>query len=183
MSCYVYVETPPPALLNICKNPTKPLPIQSTEFGPFDSLTDFPEFLSMIAATCQSTVNNLPAPSLKWKFDSEYIEGTWGEAMQGGRNDEGNEYHAMISSMTGIGQTNILKEMVAGEQTAKEESQARITTPVAHFLHVGLKLQARKCVILMNVPALRSGDKNLVVVGTLMVEQWDETGEGQKVMI
>jgi hypothetical protein len=103
MSCYAYVETPPPALLNICKNPTKPLPIQSTEFGPFDSLTDFPEFLSMIAATCQSTVNNLPVPSLKWKFDSEYIEGTWGEAMQGGRNDKGNEYHAMISSMTGIG--------------------------------------------------------------------------------
>ncbi|KAJ7871681.1 hypothetical protein B0H14DRAFT_3131780 [Mycena olivaceomarginata] len=31
-----------------------------------------------------------------------------------------------------------------------------------------------------DVPALRSGDKNLVVVGTLMVELWDEIGEGQK---
>jgi hypothetical protein len=71
MSCYVYVETPPPASLNIRKNPTKPLPIQSTELGPFkfDSSTDFPEFLSTIATACQSTVNNLPVSSLKWKFD------------------------------------------------------------------------------------------------------------------
>jgi hypothetical protein len=71
MSCYVYVETPPPVSLNIRKNPTKPLPIQSTELGPFkfDSSTDFPEFLSMIATACQSTVNNLPVSSLKWKFD------------------------------------------------------------------------------------------------------------------
>ncbi len=45
-------------------------------------------------------------------------------------------------------QANILKEMVASEQRAEDASQARVTTPVAHFLHVGLKLQARQCVIL-----------------------------------
>jgi hypothetical protein len=58
--------------------------------------------------------------------------------------------HCFSKTVETPSQTNILKEMVAGEQTAKEESQARITTPVAHFLHVGLKLQARKCVILMS---------------------------------
>jgi hypothetical protein len=57
-------------------------------------------------------------------------------------------HYYVAKSIEAPSQASILKEMVASEQRAEEASQAQVITPVAHFLHVGLKLQARQWVIL-----------------------------------
>ena len=43
-------------------------------------------------------------------------------------------------------QATILKEMIASEQRAEDRAQASATTPVALYINVGLKLQARQYV-------------------------------------
>ncbi|KAJ7094336.1 hypothetical protein C8R44DRAFT_749527 [Mycena epipterygia] len=65
-------------------------------------------------------------------------------------------------------QANILKEMVASEQRAEEASQARVTTPVAHFLHVGLKLQARQHFL---QKALKPGSQDDEQLNTMLDQQ------------
>ncbi|KAJ6489120.1 hypothetical protein C8R45DRAFT_929812 [Mycena sanguinolenta] len=58
---------------------------------------------------------------------------------------KGNEWYSVyrMKEQKALSQATILKEMIASEQKLEEGSQARATTPVALFLNVGLKLQAR----------------------------------------
>ncbi|KAJ7732066.1 hypothetical protein DFH07DRAFT_755417 [Mycena maculata] len=62
---------------------------------------------------------------------------------------KGSEWHSVyrLKEQKAPSQAKILKEMIAGEQRAEEASQARATTPVALFLNVGLKLQAKQYVL------------------------------------
>ncbi|KAJ6568837.1 hypothetical protein B0H19DRAFT_1373283 [Mycena capillaripes] len=54
MSCYLYVETPPPAILHVRKGPSKPLAPKTTELGPFlfNSSIKYPDFLRILADGC-----------------------------------------------------------------------------------------------------------------------------------
>ncbi|KAJ7934141.1 hypothetical protein B0H13DRAFT_1855619 [Mycena leptocephala] len=71
MSFYLYVETPPPPVLNVRKSSAKAPPPQTTELGPykFNSSITFTDFLRIIANGCQTKTANLALESLQWKFD------------------------------------------------------------------------------------------------------------------
>ncbi|KAJ7155294.1 hypothetical protein C8R46DRAFT_1041461 [Mycena filopes] len=70
MSFCLYVQTPPPPILSTRRN-TKPLPPKVTTLGPFEitSASSFSEFISVIAAACDTNKANLSLDSLQWKFD------------------------------------------------------------------------------------------------------------------
>ncbi|KAJ7777607.1 hypothetical protein DFH07DRAFT_766359 [Mycena maculata] len=71
MSFYLYVETPSPPVLHVCKGPSKPIPPKSTELGPFifNSSIDYDDFLQIISQGCHVKSANLVLSSLRWKFD------------------------------------------------------------------------------------------------------------------
>ncbi|KAJ6496436.1 hypothetical protein C8R45DRAFT_1132656 [Mycena sanguinolenta] len=71
MTCYLYVETPAPPVLHVRKAPTKSLPPQTTDLGPFlfQSSIGYTDFLRILADGCHTKVANLATSTIKWKFD------------------------------------------------------------------------------------------------------------------
>ncbi|KAJ6454364.1 hypothetical protein C8R45DRAFT_1189504 [Mycena sanguinolenta] len=70
MTCYLYVETPAPPVLHVRKAPTKSLPPQTTDLGPFlfQSSIGYTDFLRILADG-HTKVANLATSTIKWKFD------------------------------------------------------------------------------------------------------------------
>ncbi|KAJ6505280.1 hypothetical protein C8R45DRAFT_923574 [Mycena sanguinolenta] len=70
-------------------------------------------------------------------------------------------------------QATILKEMIASEQRAEERAQASVTTPVALFINVGLKLQARQYVLQL----LLWTDKDQLINGLGVLYEQDRVSQ------
>ncbi|KAJ7476653.1 hypothetical protein FB451DRAFT_1173522 [Mycena latifolia] len=74
----------------------------------------------------------------------ELVDKWWKESTE--PYQKGSEWHSAyrLKEQKAPSQATILKEMIASEQRAEDRAQASATTPVALYINVGLKLQARQ---------------------------------------